>query len=62
MVRLEQISFLVATILLVSSCAGYKETSPDYDTRPSYLGPIRSQTTAELYQLANPGPETDRAR
>ena len=62
MVRLGQISYLVATILLVNSCAGYKETSPDYDTRPSYLGPIRSQATAELYQLAKPGPETGRAQ
>jgi hypothetical protein len=46
-----QISYLVASILLISSCAGYKEASPDEDTRPAYLGPIKCQTTAALYQL-----------
>jgi hypothetical protein len=56
MARLRQISYLAAAILLISSCAGYKEASPDQDTRPLYLGPIKCQTTATLYQLAKPQP------
>jgi hypothetical protein len=56
MARLRQISYLVAAILLISSCAGYKEASPDQDTRPEYLGPIRCQMTSTLYQLAKPQP------
>jgi PBP1b-binding outer membrane lipoprotein LpoB len=55
MARLRRISYLVASILLISSCAGYKEASPDEDTRPAYLGPIKCQTTATLYQLAGQG-------
>jgi hypothetical protein len=58
MARWRQISYVVAAILLISSCAGYKEASPDEDTRPAYLGPIKCQTTAALYQLAKPEPET----
>jgi hypothetical protein len=42
-------------ILLISSCAGYKEASPDDDWRPQYLGPIKCETTATLYQLAGQG-------
>lgn len=58
MVRVRQISYLVASILLISSCAGYKEASPDDDTRAEYLGPIKCQTTAALYRLAKPEFET----
>jgi hypothetical protein len=54
MARLGRISCLVASVLLISSCAGYKEASPDLDTRPEYLGPIRSQTAATFYRLAKP--------
>jgi hypothetical protein len=60
MKRLRQISYLVASILLISSCAGYKEVSPDDDWRPAYLGPIKCETTATLYQLAKPQLETRR--
>jgi hypothetical protein len=56
MARLRQISYLVAAILLISSCAGYKEASSDQDTRPDYLGPIKCQMTSTLYQLARPQP------
>ena len=62
MARVRQISYLVASILLVSSCAGYKEASPDEDTRPSYLGPIKCQTTAVFYRLAKPELEAPGAR
>ena len=57
MARLVWISYLIAPILLITSCAGYKEASPDLDTRPEYLGPIRNQTTATFYRLAKPGLE-----
>jgi hypothetical protein len=62
MVRVRQISYLVVSILLVSSCAGHKEASPDEDTRPEYLGPIKCQTTAAFYRLAKPELETRGAR
>jgi hypothetical protein len=58
MKRFRQISYLVATILLISSCAGYKEASPDDDWRPAYLGPIKCQTTATFYHIAKPQLET----
>jgi hypothetical protein len=58
MKRLRQISYLVASILLISSCAGYKEVSPDDDWRPQYLGPIKCQTTAAFYHIAKPQLET----
>lgn len=58
MVRVLRISWLVASILLVSSCAGYKEASPDEDTRAQYLGPIKCQTTAVFYRLVKPELET----
>jgi len=58
MKRFRQISYLVATILLISSCAGYKEASPDDDWRPAYLGPIKCQTTAIFYHIAKPQLET----
>ena len=62
MARLERITCLVASILLISSCAGYKEASPDDDWRPAYLGPIKCQTTAAFYHIIKPKLETRRAR
>ena len=58
MARLRRISYLVASILLISSCAGYKEASPDDDWRPAYLGPIKCQTTAAFYHITKPELET----
>jgi hypothetical protein len=54
MARLGRISYLAASILLISSCAGYKEASPDDDWRPAYLGPIKCQTAATFYHIAKP--------
>jgi hypothetical protein len=62
MARVRRISYLAASILLISSCAGYKEASPDEDTRPAYLGPIKCQTTAAFYRLAKPELEARLAR
>jgi PBP1b-binding outer membrane lipoprotein LpoB len=58
MKRLRRISYLAASILLISSCAGYKEASPDDDWRPAYLGPIKCQTVATFYHIAKPQLET----